>query len=226
MSSVPCPHCGGPVRVRGKRWECPWCGDFGDVSSLSLAGKTALQNALRISLKLTVQPPEEPPSFSRRELLQMVARWDFSENPLACRDLLLLDFPEVRSHWSPEELEEMDTMDLLVETGEFAPEIALKMVKLLLDTAEDHLQKEEAARQFLGWDMEDVLQNDRVLPLVVEQLEWDDRFGRQLFQSAYVGRVQEVILRACGEMGKRELQQKLLDLLEQNPFPHDSISLE
>ncbi len=226
MSSVPCPHCGGPVRVRGKRWECPWCGDFGDVSSLSPAGKAALQNALHISLKLTVQPPEEPPSFSRRELLQMVARWDFSENPLACRDLLLLDFPEVRSHWSPEELEEMDTMDLLVETGEFAPEIALKMVKLLLDTAEDHLQKEEAARQFLGWDMEDVLQNDRVLPLVVEQLEWDDRFGRQLFQSAYVGRVQEVILRACGEMGKRELQQKLLDLLEQNPFPHDPISLE
>ena len=78
----------------------------------------------------------------------------------------------------------------------------------------------------MGWDMEDVLQNDRVLPLVVEQLEWDDRFGRQLFQSAYVGRVQEVILQACGEMGKRELQQKLLDLLEQNPFPHDPISLE
>ena len=226
MLSVPCPHCGSPVRVRGKRWECPWCGDFGDVSSLSPAGKAALQNTLHISLKLTVQPPEEPPSFSRRELVQMVARWDFSENPLACRDLLLLDFPEVRDHWSPEELEELDTMDLLVETGEFAPEAALKMVKLLLDTAEDHLQEEEAARQFLGWDMEDVLQNDRVLPLVVEQLEWDDRFGRQLFQSAYAGRVQEVILQACGEMGKRELQQKLLDLLEQNPFPHDPISLE
>lgn len=226
MSSVPCPHCGSPVRVREKRWECPWCGDFGDVSSLSPAGKAALQNALHISLKLTVQPPEEPRSFSRRELVQMVARWDFSENPLACRDLLLLDFPEVCDHWSPEELEEMDTMDLLVETGEFAPEAALKMVKLLLDIAEDHLQEEEAARQFLGWDMEDVLQNDRVLPLVVEQLEWDDRFGRQLFQSAYVGRVQEVILQTCGEMGKGELQQKLLDLLEQNPFPHDPISLE
>ena len=226
MSSVPCPHCGSPVRVRGKRWECPWCGDFGDVSSLSPAGKAALQNALHISLKLTVQPPEEPRSFSRRELVQMVARWDFSENPLVCRDLLLLDFPEVCDHWSPEELEEMDTMDLLGETGEFAPETALKMVKLLLDIAEDHLQEEEAARQFLGWDMEDVLQNDRVLPLVVEQLEWDDRFGRQLFQSAYVGRVQEVILQTCGEMGKGELQQKLLDLLEQNPFPHDPISLE
>ncbi len=54
----------------------------------------------------------------------------------------------------------------------------------------------------MGWDMEDVLQNDRVLPLVVEQLEWDDRFGRQLFQSAYVGRVQEVILRPAEKWAK------------------------
>ena len=29
-----CPHCGSPVRVRGSRWECGWCGDHGDVSSL------------------------------------------------------------------------------------------------------------------------------------------------------------------------------------------------
>ncbi len=118
MSSDPCPHCGSPVRVRGKRWECPWCGDFWDVSSLSPAGKAALQNALHISLKLTVQP--------RRNLLSggSLCRWwpggIFPKTP-GLRDLLLLDFPEVRSHWSPEELEEMDTMDLLVETGEFAP---------------------------------------------------------------------------------------------------------
>lgn len=226
MLSVPCPHCGSPVRLRGKRWECPWCGDFGDVSSLSPAGKAALQNALHISLKLTVQPSEEPPSFSRQELLQMVARWDFSQTPWACRDLLVQSFPKAAAYFSPEELEEMDTMDLLVETGEHSPETALKMVQLLLDTAEDHLKEEEAARQLLGWDMEDVLQNDRVLPLLIEQLEWDERLCGQIFQSAYVGRVQEVILRACGEMGKRELLQKLLDLLKQNPFSHEPISLE
>lgn len=29
-----CPHCGSPVTMRGNRWECGWCGDHGDVSSL------------------------------------------------------------------------------------------------------------------------------------------------------------------------------------------------
>lgn len=29
-----CPHCGSPVTIQGSRWECSWCGDHGDVSSL------------------------------------------------------------------------------------------------------------------------------------------------------------------------------------------------
>lgn len=29
-----CPHCGSPVTMRENRWECGWCGDHGDVSSL------------------------------------------------------------------------------------------------------------------------------------------------------------------------------------------------
>lgn len=29
-----CPHCGSPVILRGNHWECGWCGDHGDVSSL------------------------------------------------------------------------------------------------------------------------------------------------------------------------------------------------
>ena len=35
MSTIRCPHCGSPVMVRGNRWECGWCGDFGDISSLN-----------------------------------------------------------------------------------------------------------------------------------------------------------------------------------------------
>ena len=27
-----CPNCGSPATVHGKRWECPWCGDFGDLN--------------------------------------------------------------------------------------------------------------------------------------------------------------------------------------------------
>lgn len=29
-----CPHCGSPVTIKGNRWECGWCGDHGDLSSL------------------------------------------------------------------------------------------------------------------------------------------------------------------------------------------------
>ena len=29
-----CPHCGSPVTVRGSRWECGRCGNFGQISSL------------------------------------------------------------------------------------------------------------------------------------------------------------------------------------------------
>lgn len=47
--------------------------------------------------------------------------------------------------------------------------------------------------------------------------------ARQLFQSAYVGRPQEAILNACGRLGEKDLQRKLLDLLGCNPFPHDEI---
>ena len=64
------------------------------------------------------------------------------------------------------------------------------------------------------------------LPLLVETLKTDDRLARQLFQSAYVDRPQEEILNACGRMGERELQEKLLALLAANPFPHDEIELE
>lgn len=37
MPTVRCPHCGSPAEVRGRRWECGWCGDFGDISSLGAA---------------------------------------------------------------------------------------------------------------------------------------------------------------------------------------------
>lgn len=31
--AIRCPHCGSPVMIRGNRWECGYCGDFGSISS-------------------------------------------------------------------------------------------------------------------------------------------------------------------------------------------------
>ena len=102
----------------------------------------------------------------------------------------------------------------------------LAMIKLLLDTAEEHLQTLAAARQLLGYEMYDVLMDENVLPTLVQQLKGDDRLAFQLFCSAYAGRPQEKILQACGRLGEPELQKELLELLEINLFPHDPVEIQ
>ncbi len=231
MAAIRCPHCGSPVKIRGSRWECGYCGDFGNISSLHPSEKAKLMGASKPTVQVTVtvtdsSEEETPRRFSQAELEDMVRRWDFSENEWACRDLLIAAFPEAVSLWPVEELAEMDTMDLLVETGQREPETALEMVKLLLNTAEEHLQDKEVASQLLNWDMYDLLVSNDMLPFLVEELKYDDRLACQLFQSAYVGQPQEEILNACGRLGEKDLQRKLLNLLERNPFSHDEIELE
>ena len=231
MASIRCPHCGAPVMLRGSRWECGYCGDFGSISSLHPSEKAKLMQAatptIQVTVTVTDSSEEEPPRrFSRAELEDMVRRWDFDENEWACRDLLIAAFPQAAGRWSAEELAEMDTMDLLVETGRQDPDTALRMVELLLSTAEGHLQEPEAAYQLLGWDMSDLLVSEEMLPLLVREVKENGRLARQLFQSAYVGRPQEELLNACGRLGERELQRRLLELLARNPFPHDPPELE
>lgn len=234
MATIRCPHCGSPVMIRGNRWECGWCGDFSAISSLHPSEKAKLMQSASPSISFTItvtdtsddEEEETPCSFSWSELEDMVRRWNFSENEWACRDLLIAAFPEAVRRWSAEELSEMDAMDLLVETGEHNPETAIQMMKLLLDTAESHLQNPDAAYFLLGNELYDLCLSGYIRPRLLECLKIDDRLARQLFQSAYVGSPQEDILLSCSQLGERELRQKLLDLLGCNPFPHDEIELE
>ena len=232
MATIRCPHCGSPVIIRGNRWECGWCGDFGGVSSLQPSEKAKLMQSATPSISFTItvtdtsdDEEETPRSFSRSELEDMVRRWNFSEDEWACRDLLIAAFPEAVRCWSAEELSEMDAMDLLVETGEHDPETAIQMMKLLLDTAESHLQDPEPAYFLLGNELYDLCLSGYIRPRLLDHLKTDDRLARQLFQSAYVGSPQEDILLSCSQLSERGLRQKLLDLLACNPFPHDEIEL-
>ena len=232
MATIRCPHCGSPVIIRGNRWECGWCGDFGGVSSLQPSEKAKLMQSATPSISFTItvtdtsdDEEETPRSFSRSELEDMVRRWNFSEDEWACRDLLIAAFPEAVRRWSIDELSEMDTMDLLVETGEYDPETAIQMMKLLLDTVESHLQDPEPAYFLLGNELYDLCLSGYIRPRLLDHLKTDDRLARQLFQSAYVGSPQEDILLSCSQLSERELRQKLLDLLACNPFPHDEIEL-
>ena len=224
MATIRCPHCGSPVMVRGNRWECGWCGDFGSTSSLFPSEQAKLvseKSTPQVTLSFTVSVEDTtPPSrhFTRTELVDMVRRWDFSENEWACRDLLIADFPDAVRRWTVEELEDMDTQELLYETGDSDPQTAVQMMKLLLDTAESHLQEPEVAEQLLGWDMCDLCGNQFVQAPLLKQLKHDDRLARQLFQSAYVGTPQEALLEACDWFGEADLKKHLYSLLSQNPY--------
>ena len=154
----------------------------------------------------------------RAALEDAIRRWDFSENEWICRDLLIAAFPEAASHWTAEELLQIDTADLLLETSEREPETAIQMMKLLLDTAESHLQEPEAAELLLGNDLYDLCQSQRVQPCLLRQLKQDDHLARQLFQSAYVGYPQDTLLQTCEACGETVLGAHLQELLEQNPY--------
>ena len=227
MATIRCPHCGSPVMVRGNRWECGWCGDFGSISSLHPSEKAKLMQVAAPSVQVTITvtgaedgPDEEnsPRSFSRAELEDMVHRWDFDENEWACRDLLLAAFPDAVRRWSPEEQQDMLTMDVLLGVSEYDPHTAIRMMQLLLDTVEEQLTKKGVAEQLFSWDLHDLLIKDDMQPLLLEELKWDDHFASQLFQSAYVGDPQESLLEACDRFGESELKEHLQTLLSENPY--------
>ena len=223
--TIRCPSCGSPVMLRGNCWECGWCGDFGEIGSLQPSEKEKLKRmggaGLTVQITFTVtdstNEAETPRKYSRAELEDMVRRWDFDEKEWACRDLLIAAFPEAVRFWTAEELLEMDTMELLGNVGERKPEVGIQMMKLLLDTANDHLREPEAAQQLLEEDLYELCRNQVVQYQLIEQLKQDDRLAGQLFSSAYVGDTQEQLLEACDWFGEGELKKRLQALLDRNP---------
>lgn len=222
--TIRCPHCGSPVRIRGNSWECGWCKDYGLISALRPSERAKLAQAMAPSLRFTVtvtdtsQDEEAPSCFSRAELEDMVRRWDFSEDEWACRDLLIAAFPEAVSRWLAEEREDMDTMDLLTKTGEKNPEVAIDMMKLLLDTVGEKLKAPQVAQQLLGWDMDGLLRDQFVQGPLLRRLKTDDCLARQIFQCACWDTGQKKLYEACDWFGEPELKEKLLGLLKENPY--------
>ena len=224
MSTIRCPHCGSPVRVLGNRWECGWCGDFGKLSSLSLSEQAKLKpesSEPNISLEFEISVIDDtlpPRQYTCTELEDMVRRWDLSENRWICRDLLIAYFPKSIEQWTAEEIENMDTQELLSKIGENDPKTAIQMMKLLLDTAESHLQEPEVAEQLLECELCGLYQNQSVQFFILEQLKNDKHLAQQLFKSAYVGECQDALLDACDWFGEVELKVYIQQLLGQNPY--------
>ena len=185
--------------------------------------KQALDNAFKHHWKQYTEK-------QRTALEDAVRRCDFSQ-PNTLREFFIFSFPEAVSCWDRKELSELqDEGELLSEVYSDDPETGMRMWRFLLDTAQEHLGEPYAARHLLSallfsafYGEEDLLQ-----PLVQElkNNDHDEHLARQLFQNAYVSKLQELILHTCIETEELELWQKLLNLLEQNPFPHDSIEID
>lgn len=214
--AIRCPHCGSPVMIRGNRWECGWCGDFGALSSLPASERAKLGNADRVTVMITVTVTDDgtPKEFTQAELEAMVRRWDFTDNEDAVRDLLLAIFPEAAAY---DEADDLGTEELLGAIYEKNPDLAVKMWQKILDIAQNHLQEPERAEYLLCDLMGDVWYGSISLWFILKAMKQDENFTRQVFGSAYVGYPQEELLKVCNDSGEPELKAKLTSLLEKNP---------
>ena len=212
MGEMRCPHCGSPVMVRGRQWECGWCGDSGFLARPP-EPREAPDSGLHFTLELRWQEPEEEkPDLAVLE--DAVARWDFSRYRDGLRDFLLAVFPELGARRSGEELRAMDAEDLLNPLWKESPALALAVWRRVLDTAEARLQ-DPATAEYLLRDLPGNAPGEgEARELVLRALEQDARFARQLFSSAWAGCLQEELLRA----GAPALREALTVLLERNPY--------
>ena len=214
--AICCPHCGSPVRVRGNRWECGWCGDFGALSSLPASERAKLDGTDRITVTITVTVPDDeaPKEFTQAELEAMVRRWDFTENEDAIRDLLLATFPEAAAYVKADGLGAEELLGAIYEKN---PDLAVEMWRKVLDVAQEHLQEPEQAEYLLCDLMGDVWYGSISLWFILKAMKQDEAFAHKVFDSAYVGHPQEELLKACDASGETELKAKLTALLNINP---------
>ena len=214
--AIRCPHCGSPVRVRGSRWECGWCGDFGALSSLSPSERAKLNDTGRVTVTITVTVPDDeaPKEFTQAELEAMVRRWNFTENKDAIRDLLLATFPEAAAY---DEADSLGAEELLGAIYEKNPDLAVEMWRKVLDVAQEHLQELERAEYLLCDLTGDVWYGSISLWFILKAMKQDEAFAHKVFDSAYVGHPQEELLKACDASGETELKAKLTALLNINP---------
>lgn len=220
MGTIRCPHCGSPVMVRGSRWECGYCGDFGLLSSLRPAEREKIESGC-VQITITVTEDElepEPRQLSRQELEDMVLRGDPSERAAAEVELLLAAFPQAASRWSRERQQEMDEMDVICETGEDDPQTAVQMMRLLLDLVGERLQEPQWAQEILGGSLYDACMQHSIQGVLLREMDGDDRLTRQIFLSAYWGYPQEDLIEACDWYGKTALKERLLGYQRQNPY--------
>ena len=148
---------------------------------------------------------------------RLLAQGKFPDYEDICREILLVEYPEEVPHETAEDFDELSWNDILDDVFANNTAKGIQMWRSLLDIAEPSLKTnaKTAEKLLLDWDWLESPTDDQALPLLIA-LE-DARFVSQLFESAYIGRLQLDVLNACRSCGQEELGQHCLELALKNP---------
>ena len=155
------------------------------------------------------------PDAERAE--RLLAQGEFPDYEDICREILLVEYPEEVPHESAEDFNELSWESILDDVFASNTAKGIQMWRSLLNIAEPSLKTDAKTAEKLlpDWDWLDSPSHDQVLPLL-GALD-DERFVSQLFESAYIGRLQLDVLNACRSCGQEALGQHCLELALKNP---------
>ena len=153
---------------------------------------------------------------------RLLAEGTFPQGEDICREILLVEYPEEVPHETAEDFDELSWESILDDVFANNTAKGIQMWRRLLDIAELSLKTnaKTAEKLLLDWDWLDSPSHDQVLPLL-GALD-DERFVSQLFESAYIGRLQLDVLNACRSCGQEELGKHCLELALKNPYLEES----
>ena len=155
------------------------------------------------------------PDAERAE--RLLAQGKFPDHEDICREILLVEYPEEVPHETAEDFDELSWERVLDDVFADDPEKGMEMWRRLLDIAEPNLKTnaKTAEKLLLDWDWLESPTDDQALPLLVA-LD-DERFVSQLFESAYLNRLQFNVLEICRDCGEETLARHCMDLALKNP---------
>ena len=148
---------------------------------------------------------------------RLLAQGKFPDYEDICREILLVEYPEEVPHETAEDFDELSWERVLDDVFADDPEKGMEMWRRLLDIAEPNLKTnaKTAEKLLLDWDWLESPTDDQALPLLVA-LD-DERFVSQLFESAYLDRLQFNVLEICRDCGEETLARHCMDLALKNP---------
>ena len=148
---------------------------------------------------------------------RLLAQGKFPDYEDICREILLVEYPEEVPHETAEDFDELSWESILDDVFASNTAKGIQMWRRLLDIAEPNLKTnaKTAEKLLLDWDWLESPTDDQALPLLVA-LD-DERFVSQLFESAYLDRLQFSVLEICRDCGEETLARHCMNLALKNP---------